>query len=286
MSLASSRLVFGLDTFGDVTHDADDHPLSHAQTIRNLIEQGVLVEEVGVDFFGGIGEHHTTNFPLSAADVVLSSIAARTNRLRIGSAVTVLSSDDPVGVFQPYSTRDAVSAGRAPVIRGRGSSVDSFPLFGYDLADYEDVFEEKFDLFAEPLKGGPVMWRGTARAPLNDRDVVPQRSSAVQNTAMSSRSRSASIEAPRVGAGEIAPPTSTLLLMSPAPRPPLTSRETTHLEVEPRRADRGQHAGDLLRDGLRRPDVQRPSGPIACMNESLVRTANPRVLLTWPTTST
>jgi probable LLM family oxidoreductase len=165
-------LVFGLDTFGDVTNDDDDRPLSHAQTIRNLVEQGVLADRVGVDFFG-IGEHHTNDFPLSAADVVLAAIAARTTRIRVGSAVTVLSSDDPVRVFQRYSTLDAVSGGRAEVILGRGSSIDSFPLFGYDLADYETLFEEKTNLFAELIKGSPVTWQGTTRASLHDQDVVP-----------------------------------------------------------------------------------------------------------------
>jgi len=165
-------LVFGLDTFGDVTHDADDRPLTHAQTIRNLVEQGVLADQVGIDFIG-IGEHHTDDFPLSAADVVLAAIAARTSRIHVGSAVTVLSSDDPVRVFQRYSTLDAVSGGRAEVILGRGSSIDSFPLFGYDLANYEDLFEEKTNLFAELLKGSPVNWEGTTRASLHDQDVVP-----------------------------------------------------------------------------------------------------------------
>src|SRR5258706_9737791 len=131
-------LILGLDTFGDVTHDADDRPLSHAQTIRNLVEQGVLADQVGIDFFG-IGEHHTADFPLSAADVVLAAIAARTSRIRVGSAVTVLSSDDPVRVFQRYATLDAVSAGRAEVILGRGPSIDSFPRVGYDLANYEEL---------------------------------------------------------------------------------------------------------------------------------------------------
>jgi probable LLM family oxidoreductase len=168
----AAMLVFGLDTFGDVTHDKEDRPLSHARTIRNLVEQGVRADEVGVDFFG-IGEHHTADFPLSAADVVLAAIAARTERIRVGSAVTVLSSDDPVRVFQRYSTLDAVSDGRAEVILGRGSSVDSFPLFGYDLADYERLFEEKVDLFAELLKGGPVTWQGTTRPALDGQDVVP-----------------------------------------------------------------------------------------------------------------
>ena len=137
-----------------------------------MVEQGVLADQVGVDFFG-IGEHHTDDFPMSAADVVLGAIAARTGRIRLGSAVTVLSSDDPVRVFQRYSTLNALSGDRAEVILGRGSSIDSFPLFGYDLADYEDLFEEKTSLFAELLKGGPVTWQGKTRPALYDQDVVP-----------------------------------------------------------------------------------------------------------------
>src|ERR1700716_1486533 len=164
--------AFGLDTFGDVTNDADDRPLSHAQTIRNLVEQGVLADQVGLDFFG-IGEHHTADWPLSAGDVVLGAIAARTSHIHLGSAVTVLSSDDPVRVFQRYSTLNAISSGRAEVVLGRGSSIDSFPLFGYDLADYEELFEEKTNLFAELLEGGPVTWQGKTRAPLYNQDVVP-----------------------------------------------------------------------------------------------------------------
>jgi len=164
--------TFGLDTFGDRNGDADGKPLSHAETIRNVAEEGVLAEQAGVDFFG-IGEHHTEDFPMPAADVVLAAIAARTSRIHLGSAVTVLSSDDPVRVFQRYSTLNALSGGRAEVIIGRGSSVDSFPLFGYDLADYEQLFDEKATLFAELLKGGPVTWEGKTRAPLLNQDVVP-----------------------------------------------------------------------------------------------------------------
>jgi probable LLM family oxidoreductase len=164
--------TFGLDTFGDRNGDADGKPLSHAETIRNVADEGVLAEQAGVDFFG-IGEHHTEDFPMPAADVVLAAIAARTSRIHLGSAVTVLSSDDPVRVFQRYSTLNALSGGRAEVIIGRGSSIDSFPLFGYDLADYEQLFDEKAALFAELLKGGPVTWRGKTRAPLLNQDVVP-----------------------------------------------------------------------------------------------------------------
>jgi probable LLM family oxidoreductase len=170
--VSTTDLVLGLDTFGDRTNDKDGRPLSHAQTIRDVVEEGVLADQAGIDYFG-IGEHHTDDFPMPAADVVLGAIAARTSRIRLGSAVTVLSSDDPVRVFQRYSTLDAVSGGRAEVILGRGSSIDSFPLFGYDLADYETLFEEKTNLFAELVKGGPVTWKGTTRAALHEQDVVP-----------------------------------------------------------------------------------------------------------------
>jgi probable LLM family oxidoreductase len=165
-------LSFALDTFGDLMHNEEDRPLSHAQNIRDIVEQGVLAEQVGLDFFG-IGEHHTDDFPMSAGDVVLGAIAARTPRIHLGSAVTVLSSDDPVRVFQRYSTLNAISNGRAEVILGRGSSIESFPLFGYDLADYEELFEEKATLFAEILKGGSVTWQGNTRAALDHQDIVP-----------------------------------------------------------------------------------------------------------------
>jgi len=165
-------LVLGLDTFGDLIHDESGRSLSHAETIRSVVEQGVLADRVGVDFFG-IGEHHTGDFPMPAGDVALAAIAARTSRIHLGSAVVVLSSDDPVRVFQRYSTLNAISKGRAEVILGRGSSIESFPLFGYDLGDYERLFEEKTNLFAELLKDRPVTWQGTTRAALIEQDVVP-----------------------------------------------------------------------------------------------------------------
>src|ERR1700744_3926565 len=172
LTTPGTTYTFGLDTFGDRQAGADGQLLSHAQTIRNVTEEGVFAEQAGVDFFG-IGEHHTDSFPMPAGDVVLAAIAARTERIRLGSAVTVLSSDDPVRVFQRYSTLNAISAGRAEVILGRGSSIESFPLFGYDLADYEELFEEKATLFAELLRGGPVTWEGKTRAALLHQDVVP-----------------------------------------------------------------------------------------------------------------
>jgi probable LLM family oxidoreductase len=166
-------LVLGLDTFGDLIYDRDGRPLTHADTIRSVVEQGVLADQVGIDFFG-IGEHHTNDFPMPAGDVVLAAIASRTSRIRLGSAVIVFSSDDLVRVFQRYSTLNAISGGRAEVILGRGSSIESFPLFGYDLTDYERLFEEKTNLFAELMKGGAVSWQGTTRAPLHNQDVVPR----------------------------------------------------------------------------------------------------------------
>ncbi|MBX3093874.1 MAG: LLM class flavin-dependent oxidoreductase [Cryobacterium sp.] len=165
-------LELGLDTFGDVTQDADGTLLTHAQTIRNLVEQGVLADSLGVDFIG-VGEHHRDDFAVSSPEMVLAAIASRTARIKLGSAVTVLSSDDPVRVFERFSTLDAVSNGRAEIILGRGSFTESFPLFGFELSDYQVLFEEKIDLMAELLKGGPVTWQGTKRAPLSNQLVFP-----------------------------------------------------------------------------------------------------------------
>ncbi len=169
---ASHPLELGLDTFGDVTVDASSRPRRHAEVIREVVEQGVLADELGIDFFG-VGEHHRADFAVSAPEVVLAAIAARTSRIRLGSAVTVLSSDDPVRVFERFSTLDAIAGGRAEVILGRGSFIESFPLFGYDLADYDLLFEEKLELFTALLRGGPVTWSGQTRAPLHDQRVYP-----------------------------------------------------------------------------------------------------------------
>ncbi|WP_029349632.1 LLM class flavin-dependent oxidoreductase [Bosea sp. 117] len=173
---AGHPLELGLDTFGDVTADAAGQPLPHAVVIRNLVEEGVLADELGIDFFG-VGEHHRADFAISAPEVVLAAIAARTRRIRLGSAVTVLSSDDPIRVFQRFSTVDAISNGRAEVILGRGSFTESFPLFGFDLADYEKLFSEKLDLFAALLSenGGAegVSWSGTTRPALKHQQVFP-----------------------------------------------------------------------------------------------------------------
>jgi len=166
------RLQLGLDTFGDVTDDATGQPSTYAATIREVVEQGVLADELGVDFFG-VGEHHRDDFAVTSPEMVLATIAGRTSRIRLGSAVTVMSSDDPVRVFERFATLDALSNGRAEVILGRGSFTESFPLFGYDLNDYEVLFEEKVTLFNELLTERPVTWRGTTRAPLTHQVVYP-----------------------------------------------------------------------------------------------------------------
>lgn len=168
----ADSIELGVDTFGDVTVGTDGTLLTQAQTLRHVIEQGALADQVGLDFFG-VGEHHRGDFAISAPEVILSAIAARTSRIHLGSAVTVLSTDDPVRVFQRFSTLNAVSNGRAEVIVGRGSFTESFPLFGYDLALYEELFEEKLNLWAELLKGEPVTWSGRLRSPLSDQHIYP-----------------------------------------------------------------------------------------------------------------
>ena len=167
-----SALDLGLDTFGDVTAGPDGELLPHPEVIRNVVEQGVLADRVGVDFFA-IGEHHRPDFAVSSPEMVLAAIAARTSRVRLGTAVTVLSSDDPVRLFQRFSTLDAISNGRAEIMLGRGSFTESFPLFGFDLGDYETLFEEKLDLFVQLLREEPVTWSGTTRAALRDQRVYP-----------------------------------------------------------------------------------------------------------------
>lgn len=168
-----STIELGLDTFGDVTVDGAGAPVPQPQVIRDVVEEAVRADELGLDSFG-LGEHHRADFAVSAPETVLAAIAARTERIRLGTAVTVLSSDDPIRVFQRFATLDALSDGRAEVILGRGSFTESFPLFGHDLADYEILFEEKLDLFTRLLAEEPVTWSGTTRPPLVDQQVFPR----------------------------------------------------------------------------------------------------------------
>jgi probable LLM family oxidoreductase len=168
-----SDLIFGLDTFGDVPHDDSGAPVSYARAIRQVVDEAVLADELGVDVIA-LGEHHRPEYAISTPETVLAGIATRTSRIRLASGVTVLSSDDPVRVFQRFATVDALSHGRAEVILGRGSFTESFPLFGYDLQDYDVLFEEKIALFARLLEEQPVTWSGTVRAPLEHADVFPK----------------------------------------------------------------------------------------------------------------
>jgi probable LLM family oxidoreductase len=168
----TAHIEFGLDTFGDVTRDAENGMLPHAQVIRDVVEEAVLADQLGIDFIG-LGEHHRADFAISSPEIMLAAIAARTTHIRLGTAVTVLSSDDPIRVFQRFSTLDAISKGRAEVILGRGSFTESFPLFGFDLKQYNELFEEKLDLFANLLRQEPLTWEGKLRPPLRDQLVYP-----------------------------------------------------------------------------------------------------------------
>jgi probable LLM family oxidoreductase len=168
----TTPLELGLDTFGDVTEGPDARPRSYAEVIREVVDQAVLADELDVNFFG-VGEHHRDDFAITSPEMVLATIAAQTTNIHLGSAVTVMSSDDPVRVFERFATLDAVSNGRAEIILGRGSFTESFALFGYDLDDYEILFEEKVALFVELLKEQPVTWSGTTRSPLTNQQVYP-----------------------------------------------------------------------------------------------------------------
>ncbi|MEU4132487.1 LLM class flavin-dependent oxidoreductase [Streptomyces wuyuanensis] len=165
-------LVFGLDTFGDLPLDDSGVPVSHGRAIRQVVAEAVLADDIGVDVIA-LGEHHRPEYSISSPETVLAGIATATRRIHLSSGVTVLSSDDPVRVFQRFATVDALSDGRAEIILGRGSFTESFPLFGYDLNDYDALFEEKLELFAKLLEEKPVTWSGTLRAPLENAEVFP-----------------------------------------------------------------------------------------------------------------
>ena len=170
--MTTQEFEFGLDTPAFVTVDESGQPIDGDVVIRNTIEEAVLADAAGIDSFN-IGEHYRPDLMDSANHVMLAAIAGRTDRIRLGTAVTVLSTQDPVRVYTDFATLDAVSDGRAQLIVGRGSLTDSFPLFGFDLADYETLFEEKLDLLTRLLRNQPVTWSGTVRAPLTDQYVSP-----------------------------------------------------------------------------------------------------------------
>lgn len=175
------QVEFGIDSFGDRPRNDAGEIVSHAEAIRATVEEAILADQVGIDVVA-LGEHHREEYAISSPETVLAGIATATQRIRLASGVTVLSSDDPVRVFQRFATLDALSNGRAEVILGRGSFTESFPLFGYDLSDYEVLFEEKIELFARLLDETPVTWEGTTRAALHDADVYPKTESGRLNT--------------------------------------------------------------------------------------------------------
>ncbi len=162
----------GLDTFGDVTADGSGRRLHQAQVLRDVVEEAVLADELGIDVIG-LGEHHRDDFAISAPEIVLATIAGRTEHIRLGTSVTVLSTDDPVRVYERFATLDAVSGGRAEVTLGRGSFTESYPLFGFRLQDYDTLFEERLELFTRLLREEEVTWSGTTRAPLTGQRVYP-----------------------------------------------------------------------------------------------------------------
>lgn len=170
---AKPKYLFGLDSFGDLAALPDGSLMTHAAAIRQVVDEAILADQLGVDAIA-LGEHHRSEYAISSPETVLAGIATRTKNILLASGVTVLSSDDPVRVFERFATLDALSNGRAQVILGRGSFTESFPLFGYDLRDYNELFEEKIDLFSKLLTEKPVSWSGNMRPSLDQADVYPK----------------------------------------------------------------------------------------------------------------
>ncbi|MFF2551723.1 LLM class flavin-dependent oxidoreductase [Nocardia sp. NPDC058058] len=167
-------MELGLTTFAETHPVGGDGPVPTAgERLRQVVEEAVVTEQAGLDVYG-VGEHHRKDFAASSPAVVLAAIASRTERIQLTSAVTVLSSADPVRAYQDFSTLDGLSNGRAELMAGRGSFIESFPLFGYDLSDYDELFEEKLALLLKIREEGPVTWEGNFRAPLTDAIVYPR----------------------------------------------------------------------------------------------------------------
>lgn len=166
-------MELGIYTFGETDPRRTDDSTVVAQRIQDLIEEIVLADQVGLDVFG-VGEHHRPDYVISAPAVVLAAAASRTSRIRLTSAVTVLSSDDPVRVFQDFATLDLISGGRAEIMAGRGSFIESYPLFGQDLADYDALFAEKLELLLALRQRERITWQGTHRPSIDDRGVYPR----------------------------------------------------------------------------------------------------------------
>ncbi|WP_433683748.1 LLM class flavin-dependent oxidoreductase [Nocardia sp. CA-119907] len=166
-------MELGLTTFAELYPVGDRPAPTAAERLREVVDEAVATERAGLDVYG-VGEHHRKDFAASAPAVVLAAIAARTERIRLTSAVSVLSSDDPVRMYQDFATLDGLSNGRAELMAGRGSFTESFPLFGYDLSDYDELFEEKLALLLHIREDEPVTWNGKFRAPLRDAVIYPR----------------------------------------------------------------------------------------------------------------
>jgi probable LLM family oxidoreductase len=166
-------LELGVGMFGDNHYDENGQPLSSGERLRELIEEIKLMDEVGLDFFG-IGEHHRPDYAVSVPEIVLAAAASVTKRIKLGSAVTVLSSSDPVRIYQSFATIDQISSGRAEITAGRGSFIESFPIYGYDLNNYHELFEEKLDLLVKLNQQNPITWKGDFRAALKNQEVYPR----------------------------------------------------------------------------------------------------------------
>jgi probable LLM family oxidoreductase len=166
-------MQLGIGMFGDNHYDEHGKPLPAGERLRELIEEIKLMDEVGIDFFG-IGEHHRPDYAVSVPEVVLAAAATVTKKIKLGSAVTVLSSADPVRIYQSFATLDQLSNGRAELMAGRGSFTESFPLFGYDLNHYNELFEEKLELLLQINQQDRITWKGKFRAPLHDQQVLPR----------------------------------------------------------------------------------------------------------------
>lgn len=167
-------MEIGISTFVETTPDVKTgEVISHAQRLREVVEEIILADQVGLDVFG-VGEHHRKDFAASSPALVLAAAAPQTKRIRLTSAVTVLSSDDPVRVFQDFATLDGISNGRAEIMAGRGSFIESFPLFGYDLQDYDELFNEKLELLLKLRESEKVTWRGGHRPAIHNLGVYPR----------------------------------------------------------------------------------------------------------------
>lgn len=166
-------MELGIGMFGDNHYDGEGKPQQPGQRLKELVEEIKLMDEVGVDFFG-IGEHHRPDYAVSSPEIILAAAATVTRHIKLGSAVNVLSSSDPVRLYQSFATIDLITDGRAEIMAGRGSFIESFPLFGYRLEDYDELFEEKLDLLVQINKQNPINWKGKFRAPLVNQEILPR----------------------------------------------------------------------------------------------------------------